>query len=955
MVAGEVAKAVAKTGQAAGKAAGQAGQTAGQAAAKTGQATSQAAAKTGQAATQAGQAASQATGQAAGAPTQPASGLRTSSRELFHMVRDSQSTTTVDETGETSLGTTLKDNARDAKNIGKAALQGASDGAIGGGAGALLGAAVGAGKQAAKTFIGNMKTPEGRRRVLMNIIGISAAHLLFLLAPLISVLLLFALLASSLSILGGNQQAAKTSFLEDKIIATEKYVPLTRVEAETGVPWELLAAIYTRNEVMGAPQAYPIQGGVTGDPKGCAPGKPGFEKGLTPSALHLSRCVKQGYASIPVMYGIGQRGGVGGGDHENGRAIDFMTTNTGKYDTQQARSLGVAVTNWVLANRKVFNVNYVIYYDAIWIVQANGSILERPYKHPGGDQGSPTKKHRDHVHVSVYDRPVKTGSLVNRGIGVSPFTVKARRVIPPNGASSGGDASSGIVSTTSTTNTSEGRGVWGFTPKSRTLVSDKMAEDYMLSARIIGMLLKTIAGGDGVDVFRLPCAVESDVSGKLWVSRGDGANKECVKQRRSKVIKVLMRLPLVGLAGDREAAVKTYERAFAWMLGRKVETGCVEYGPVLPTPTPTPSKTKSKPGSKPSPSPSPSETGSGSGSGSGSGLTVGFVLQATGGSRERFAMDKTQVETATAIVNAARKAGATVDEQVMAIMTAIVEARLRNPFGGDRDSVGAFQQRPSTGWCGPTRDPKICMNLDYSTRAFLGMVGPRVGQGYRINPAALRARTLGEKCQKVQGSAFPLRYGYWEKAARLVVAAVAGGSIGGCGVQGSGEAEPGTVVSKTGWTYPLVKFRRVTSPWGPRTIDFGSSFHLGIDIGAFSGEKIVAAHEGKVVARGVGAYVGNFIVVEHGNSVWTVYQHLSRFKEGVNVGARVKAGTVIGYVGGTSGLPRQFAPHLHFGLATRAPVSASSIPPYQRSTMPDPEPFMRAHGVDLRTGKISTN
>lgn len=41
--------------------------------------------------------------------------------------------------------------------------------------------------------------------------------------------------------------------------------------------------------------------------------------------------------------------------------------------------------------------------------------------------------------------------------------------------------------------------------------------------------------------------------------------------------------------------------------------------------------------------------------------------------------------------------------QVVALATAIQESRLRNLNGGDRDSLGLFQQRPSQGWGTPSR------------------------------------------------------------------------------------------------------------------------------------------------------------------------------------------------------------------------------------------------------------
>lgn len=784
-------------------------------------------------------------------------------------------------------------------------------------------------KQAVKATITGLASPEGRKKTILLL---SAAVVVPVAAAALVVAATSAVLSAVMSPFGGQQQASIRQALETKIIPPSQLLDLQKIEQEEGIPWQVLAGILLRDQTVGGASVTPVAGGTSGDTADCPPAGIAKETLLTPAGRALARCVKKGFPQVPVMYGIGQRGGVGGGDHEHGRAIDFMTTNTGRYDTPQARALGVGILNWVLANRDVFGVKYVIYYDAIWVVRRDGQILERPYLHPGGDQGSPTKKHRDHVHVSVYG-PLPGGKQMSTGgVGVSPWSVSGRRVFRSHAQEAGlvpaGDDNT--ASGSAPVSAGAGRGPWGYTAGSKRLVPDRVAKDFLAAARATAVLLKTAAGDSGGgDAWQLACATGSDPEARAWIMLDDASNRECIRAKRDMFLRVLKSMPLEGLEKNPGKAEAVYRRVVELMLGRALEANCESYPPVLG---------QEKSGGTP-----------------GGGLAVGFIVQAKGGSRERFAMDKTQVDTAVKIVNAARKAGATRDEQVMAVMTAIVEARLRNPPGGDRDSVGAFQQRPSTGWCGPTRDPKICMDLDYSTRAFLGLAGPRVGQGYRINSAALRAKTLGQKCQKVQGSAFPYRYAYWEDAARLVVDAVAGGVSGCVDDTGLGDmgAVPGTKVSKTGWTYPLTRFRRITSPWGPRNISYGSRFHLGTDIGAFQGEPIVAAKAGLVASRGMLPGAGNFICIDHGNRVWTVYKHLSRFQEGIKPGVRVKAGAVIGFVGGTSGRLVPYAPHLHFEVSLKPPASPALPPPYVRASLPNAEPFMRRNGVDLRTGKVS--
>src|SRR3954454_4363693 len=88
------------------------------------------------------------------------------------------------------------------------------------------------------------------------------------------------------------------------------------------------------------------------------------------------------------------------------------------------------------------------------------------------------------------------------------------------------------------------------------------------------------------------------------------------------------------------------------------------------------------------------------------------------------------------------------------------------------------------------------------------------------------------------------------------------------------------------------------------------SCHPGIDIGVPAGTPIHAAASGKVVLMqpesASGGY-GNFTCIQHTGTLSTCYAHQSRF--GTSVGASVKQGQVIGYVGCTG---RCFGDHLHF-------------------------------------------
>jgi murein DD-endopeptidase MepM/ murein hydrolase activator NlpD len=85
--------------------------------------------------------------------------------------------------------------------------------------------------------------------------------------------------------------------------------------------------------------------------------------------------------------------------------------------------------------------------------------------------------------------------------------------------------------------------------------------------------------------------------------------------------------------------------------------------------------------------------------------------------------------------------------------------------------------------------------------------------------------------------------------------------------------------------------------------------HKGIDLTAPSGTAVFAALDGTVVMAGKHKQYGNFVMVEHGNGVVTVYAHhrLNLVREG----DIVRRGQKIAEVGRTGNAT---GPHLHFEL-----------------------------------------
>ncbi len=88
-----------------------------------------------------------------------------------------------------------------------------------------------------------------------------------------------------------------------------------------------------------------------------------------------------------------------------------------------------------------------------------------------------------------------------------------------------------------------------------------------------------------------------------------------------------------------------------------------------------------------------------------------------------------------------------------------------------------------------------------------------------------------------------------------------------------------------------------------------SSPHLGLDFRVPTGTPVEAMNDGTVLLARPLYFEGNFVVIDHGQGLLTLYLHLSEFK--VKEGDRVKRGEVIGLSGGTG---RATGPHLHVAV-----------------------------------------
>jgi LysM repeat protein len=168
------------------------------------------------------------------------------------------------------------------------------------------------------------------------------------------------------------------------------------------------------------------------------------------------------------------------------------------------------------------------------------------------------------------------------------------------------------------------------------------------------------------------------------------------------------------------------------------------------------------------------------------GVTVNAVLGANGlsmssiiypgqklaipGTAPATGLDAEQTENARLIIRIGRDLGVPDRGIAIALGTAMQESWIRNLDWGDRDSLGLFQQRPSTGWGSADQ----IRDRERSIRVFYG--GPRDPNGSRtrglLDIPGWQSMSFAQAAQAVQISAYPDRYARWEKPAHAWLAAL---------------------------------------------------------------------------------------------------------------------------------------------------------------------------------------
>lgn len=87
--------------------------------------------------------------------------------------------------------------------------------------------------------------------------------------------------------------------------------------------------------------------------------------------------------------------------------------------------------------------------------------------------------------------------------------------------------------------------------------------------------------------------------------------------------------------------------------------------------------------------------------------------------------------------------------------------------------------------------------------------------------------------------------------------------------------------------------------------------HNGVDYPANQGTPFMAVASGLVINAGYTRFNGNWVRIRHMNGYETEYLHATKLAKGIHVGAQVRQGQIIGYVGMT-GLASGY--HLHYGM-----------------------------------------
>lgn len=113
------------------------------------------------------------------------------------------------------------------------------------------------------------------------------------------------------------------------------------------------------------------------------------------------------------------------------------------------------------------------------------------------------------------------------------------------------------------------------------------------------------------------------------------------------------------------------------------------------------------------------------------------------------------------------------------------------------------------------------------------------------------------------------------------------------------------------FSHPIPDYTYISSEFGYRIHPISGEYklHSGTDFAAPTGTPIYAADDGVVITASYSSSAGNWIIIDHGDGLMTVYMHNSKLF--VSVGDTVTKGENISLCGSTG---NSTGSHLHFGV-----------------------------------------
>lgn len=214
------------------------------------------------------------------------------------------------------------------------------------------------------------------------------------------------------------------------------------------------------------------------------------------------------------------------------------------------------------------------------------------------------------------------------------------------------------------------------------------------------------------------------------------------------------------------------------------------------------------------------------------GCIVTASVDASSAGPAHFDLTPEQADNAATIAGVGTSMGMPDRAVTIALATAMQESKLRNLPGGDRDSAGLFQQRPSQGW--GTRAQ--ILDPVYAATAFYQELRDQAGwTDLSVTAAA----------QLVQRSAAPDAYAHWEPEARAAAAALTGETAGALACHdltiNAPSADLATVAATELGTTSLSGGHTTARGWALSSWLVAHASRLGIDQVSFDGRTWTAA------------------------------------------------------------------------------------------------------------------